>query len=79
MKKKDKMTLLIAESLRKMKEDANLTQKQIADILKVDRSTVGYYLSGDRKIYIDTFIDFCKACGKDHFDELDNIMEKYKK
>lgn len=79
MKKKDRMTLLIADSLQKMKKEANLTQREIAMILKVDRSTIGYYLNGDRKIYVDTFMDFCEACHKNPYDELDKIMEKYKK
>ena len=79
MKKKDKLTLLIADELKKMKEEAHLTQREIAKIMGIDRSTVGYYLSGDRKIYIDSFMDFCEACHKNPFEELDIVMERYRK
>ena len=79
MKNNDRLTDIIAESLNAMKRDSHLTQKEIADRIGVERSTVCYYLKGQRKIYIDTFMKFCKACGKDPYKELDKIMEKYNK
>jgi len=42
--------------IRKLRLERNLTQKQVANYLQLDRSTYTYYESGRRQINIDIII-----------------------
>jgi len=44
------------EIIRKLRLERNLTQKQVADHLQLDRSTYTYYESGRTQINIDIII-----------------------
>jgi len=45
------------ETIRKLRREKGLTQQQIADHLKIDRSTYAYYESGRTRINIDVIVD----------------------
>ena len=48
------MIFLITEIIKKLRKSCGYTQKEVADILGVDRSTYAYYESGRIKPDIDT-------------------------
>lgn len=45
------------------REGAGLTQRELADRLKKPASFVGKIETGDRRIEIFDFVDWCAACG----------------
>ena len=42
--------------LRNLRDERNLTQQQVADYLKIDRSTYAYYESGRSQVSIDVIV-----------------------
>ena len=44
------------DTIRKLRKERGLTQKQVADHLQIDRSTYAYYESGRTRINIDVII-----------------------
>ena len=44
------------ETIRKLRQDRGLTQRQVADYLRIDRSTYAYYESGRTKIPVDLIV-----------------------
>ena len=44
------------ETIRKLRQDRGLTQRQVADYLRIDRSTYAYYESGRTKIPVDLMV-----------------------
>ena len=59
-----------------LRHRAEASHSEIADALsevtgyRVAPNTAGSYLRGDRRMYIDTFIDVCRAIGADPCDVL---------
>jgi len=51
--------------LRRMREGAGLTQRQLADQLKIHNSMVHRSEIGDRRIDPVEFAAWCRACGAD--------------
>lgn len=51
--------------LREMRNDADLTQVELSDILGKPQSYVSKIELGERRIDFVETIDFCKACGVD--------------
>lgn len=51
--------------------ESGLTQKQIADILGIDRSTYSYYESGKIKLDVKTILNLSKIFGVDYTEILD--------
>ncbi len=47
---------MLPEKLKSLREGANLTQKQVADVLNVDRSTYTYYELGKSRPDMDALI-----------------------
>jgi len=45
------------EIIRKLRKEKSLTQQQVADYLKIDRSTYAYYESGRNRINIDIIVN----------------------
>ena len=44
------------ETIRKLRKEKGLTQRQVADYLQIDRSTYAYYESGRSKLNIDVVV-----------------------
>ena len=57
--------LRLGAELRRAREAAGLTQKQISDRLNVTAQTVSAWENGRNKIDIDTFSELCKVYGID--------------
>ncbi|MCL2641256.1 MAG: helix-turn-helix domain-containing protein [Phycisphaerales bacterium] len=51
--------------LRQMREDANLTQRQLAAKLRKPQWWVARIETGSRRIDVTEFIFFCRGCGHD--------------
>ena len=47
---------MLAESLKRYREQFELTQKQVADALSIDRSTYSYYETGKSSPTLDTLM-----------------------
>lgn len=61
----------IPEKIRKLRMENNLTQKQVADMLEIDRSTYSYYESGKIKLDVKTILSLSRIFGVDYTDILD--------
>jgi len=44
------------DTIRKLRQEKGLTQRQVAEYLQVDRSTYAYYESGRSKLSIDVLV-----------------------
>ena len=51
--------------LRRMREEAGLTQRQMAAKLRVTHVSVHKSEVGDRRVDLAEFMDWCLACGRD--------------
>ena len=51
------------ETIRKLRQERGLTQKQVAEYLQVDRSTYAYYESGRPKLSIDVLVKLAHFYG----------------
>ena len=51
---------MLSQRLKQFRESCGLTQKQIAEVLNVDRSTYTYYETGKSQPTIDTLIKLAK-------------------
>lgn len=61
----------IPDKIRKLRTENNLTQKQVADMLEIDRSTYSYYESGKIKLDVKTILSLSRIFGVDYTDILD--------
>ena len=57
----ESVRILFAERLRALRKSGNLTQKQVADILQLDRSTYAYYESAKTTPSYDTLLRITKV------------------
>lgn len=62
----------IPEKIRKLRVENNFTQKQVADMLGIDRSTYSYYESGKIKLDVKTILTLSQLFGVDYTDILDD-------
>jgi transcriptional regulator with XRE-family HTH domain len=51
--------------LRRLREDAGLTQRDLAARLRVTHVAVHRSEAGDRRVDVAEFMDWCLACGAD--------------
>ena len=61
----------IPEKIKRLRIENNLTQKQVADMLEIDRSTYSYYESGKIKLDVKTILSLSRIFGVDYTDILD--------
>lgn len=61
--------------LRKLRENAGLTQRELASKLKVMQSTVHKSEIGERRVDISEFIDWAVACGEDPLAAVGNLLK----
>ena len=54
-------TYITAEIIRRLREDAGLTQKQLADEMHVSCSLIGHIERGSRKPSLETLVSLCKV------------------
>ncbi len=59
--------------LREMREEAGLTQRQLAAKIKQTQWWVARCESGSRRIDVAEFIEFCRGCGVDTRKALDGL------
>lgn len=65
---------MIPALLREFRETAGLTQRQLADALKVAQQTVHASESGSRRVDIAEFCRWVEACNLDPHDALDDYL-----
>ncbi|MDD6284105.1 MAG: helix-turn-helix transcriptional regulator [Firmicutes bacterium] len=54
---------MLADKLRALREEYNITQKQVADLLNIDRSTYSYYETGKSCPTLDTLVRLARIFG----------------
>lgn len=59
--------------LRELREEAELTQRALGDLLGKPHSWVYNCESGNRRVDVAEFIDWCEACGLNAADVIDEI------
>ncbi len=62
----------IPETLKRLRIKCNYTQKQVADILEIDRSTYSYYESGRIRPDVKTILQLSKLFKVDYTEILDS-------
>lgn len=65
----------VPELLRGFREDAELTQRELADKLKMKQQTVHASETASRRVDIAEFCRWSKACGLDPHDALDAYLK----
>jgi len=59
-----KMSKRLREVLKEMRNDAGLTQRDLAKILNCAQSFIGKVETGERRLDVVEFCVICKACGQ---------------
>jgi len=54
----------LRKELKRIRKNAGLTQKQLAELLEKPQSYVSKYEIGDRNLDLIEFINVCKACNE---------------
>lgn len=67
---------MLANSIKRLRENAGLTQQEIADLLNIDRSTYAYYETGKTSPSINTLKKFAKIFNV-NYDVLIDGTSKY--
>ena len=58
------------------RKEKKLSQRQVAEILGVSKSTIAFWETGERSIFAAYLIDFCKAINVDPQEIVDDLMHK---
>lgn len=79
-KNMDFSNIKLNEVLRKTRKSKGMIQKQVADILKIDRSTYSYYETGKTQLDIKTALALCEIFGitLNGFLNQDNVIAESK-
>lgn len=62
--------------LKEQREELNLTQRELGERLKVHHTLIGKVETGDRRLDVIEFIDYCKALEIDPCFILDLLKKK---
>ena len=62
--------------LRKMREEAGLTQRELAKRLRLTHSLVHNCEAAERRIDVMEFVDWCVACGRDPLEALKEMLRR---
>lgn len=65
---KDERKLELGRALREMRDKAGVSQRQVAQVLDTDPSTIGDYEHGRSEMGALRLLDFMRACGRDPLD-----------
>ena len=60
--------------LRKMREEAGLTQRDLAKRLRLTHSLVHNCEAAERRVDVMEFVDWCAACGQDPVRALKELL-----
>lgn len=66
----------LPQLLREMREQAGLTQRDLADKLGLSHTLVHNSERAERRVDIAEFIDWCAACGVDPVDSMRRFMRR---
>ena len=66
------MDEIVSQLIKKARKQSGYTQRQVADLLGVDRSTYAYYELGKIKPDIKTIMDLSKIFGVDYIELLES-------
>ena len=66
----------IPASLREMREQAGLTQRQLAAKLRMSHVMVHNSETAERRVDVMEFADWCRACGVDPAEKLKELLKK---
>lgn len=68
---------LIAETLKRIRMEANLTQRDLARKLDREHSVVAHCELGERRVDLAEFFWICKACGASPSKEASELMKAF--
>jgi transcriptional regulator with XRE-family HTH domain len=68
----------LPELLREIREEASLTQRELAKRLRLTHSLVHNSETAERRVDVMEFIDWCEACGKNPIEVLQQIIKRRK-
>lgn len=71
----DEITRQLGLELKKMRQERNYSQQDIADRLKLGRSTIAGYETGVREISLSNFFKICDICNVDAYAILDKVRK----
>lgn len=66
----------IQAHLKSLREKAGMTQRDLADALKVDQTYVSKIERGDRYVDLAFYVDWCRACGADPARALRELLKE---
>ena len=66
---------MVPSLLRRMREDAELTQRELADLLGHLQQTIHSSETGSRRVDIGEYCRWAEACGVDAHDALDRYLK----
>jgi len=66
----------VCEALRRLREEAGLTQRDLAKLLGTHHTYVHKSESGDRKIDLVEWTKWCRQCGVDESEQFNAIASK---
>ncbi len=76
----DKITLALATELKEMRQNASLSQQDVADRIGTTRSRITNYELARRDVPLDIFFKICDVCATDPYEVLDRVRKfVYKK
>ncbi len=73
-----KENIALSNWLRLQRENAELTQRQLAKILKVHHSIIGKIETGERRIDATELVKYCQELGINPHEAMDVIVEAIK-
>ncbi|MEY8257017.1 XRE family transcriptional regulator [Erysipelotrichaceae bacterium 66-17] len=69
------MNKYLIERIKEARKDCGMSQKEVADILGINRSTIASYETGNSEPDIDTYIKLCKIYNANYVDILNKAYE----
>jgi len=71
----DEITRQLGLELKKMRQERNYSQQDIADRLSLGRSTIANYEAGTREISLSNFYKICDICNADAYAVLEKVRK----
>lgn len=67
---------LLPSMLREMREEAGLTQRELAERLRISHVMVHNSETAERRMDVTEFADWCEACGVDPVDAFRSLQRR---
>ena len=66
----------IGRWLSEKRKESKLSQRQVAELMNVSKSTIGFWEVGQRTIFASNLIDYCKVIGADPRELVEILMKQ---